>query len=97
MKKPISADTLAILVSSIKGNFAAFDAGKDSSVYYASRVMEVMSQLMKDGHVIVISIWPQGDVTQIWSISIDAVDLVNGGVLLEDTAVPQLLKGGRKA
>lgn len=92
MKKPISQATLATLVSNIRNNLAAFDEGTANSVYYAERVMEGMTQIMKDGHVVIMSIWPQGNATQVWKICIDDVTLCMGGILRDKDAVPKLLK-----
>ena len=91
MKKPISQATLAILVSSIKENHAAFDAGKDSSVFHAGRVMEVMTKIMEAGHVITLSIWPMGYATQIWEVAIDDVHIVKGAVLMDEDGIQKLL------
>ena len=95
MKKPINPDTLAALVSGIRENHTAFSDWDSSSGYYAERVMELMMQLMKDGHVIDLSIWPQGNVTQVWEVRIDNIKLCMGGVLYDETAVPKLLKRER--
>jgi len=94
MKKPINQVTLDMLVSNIRSNLKAFDEGDSRSVDYAEIVMGILTRLMKDGHIIGVSIWPQNEVTQVWDVCIDAVHLCKGGVLFEE-AVPKLLKNGR--
>jgi len=95
MKKPISQATLARLVSNIRSSLKAFDEGDSRSVDYAEIVMGILTRLMKDGHVIDLSIWPQGGAAQIWDVCIDSIKLCIGGVLRDETAVPKLLKKGR--
>lgn len=92
MKKPINPDTLAMLVGHIRINLKDFDEGKGTSVISAERVMEILTGLMKDGHVIEVNIWPQNEVTQVWEVRIDDIYLCRAGMLLDGTAVPALLK-----
>jgi len=95
MKKPINQATMASLVSYIRSNLEAFSRGDRNSGYYAERVMGLLTGLMMGGHVIDVSIWPQGNVTQVWEVRIDSIKLCMGGVLYDETAVPKLLKRER--
>ena len=95
MKKPINQATMARLVSNIRSNIEAFDKGDSISTDYAERVMNALNQIMRDGHVMYVSIWPQNGITQVWDVCVDGVDLCKGGVLYDETAVPKLLKRER--
>jgi len=95
MKKPINPATMTVLVTNIQDNLKAFDEGDSRSVDYAEIVMGILTGLMKDGHIIHVSVWPQNEATQVWDVCIDAVHLCKGGILLDGNAVSLLLKKGR--
>ena len=93
--KPIKVEMLSTLVDLVRSNRQAFVKGEAKSTEYAAAVMGLLTELMKDGHIVTVSIWPQNGVTEIWNIDIDSVGLVCGGVLFDTRAIDRLLKTGR--